>query len=235
MAGLDAVVADNRIIFYWYTVLMTQNTSNTPIINSAIKILLIFIFMFNLAASMYVPIVSIYITGHIPGATLTVLGISLAVYSIVKSVFQVPIAKRLDSIKGEKDDFYIMLTGIFLAIIYSLGFVFIETVTHIYILQVIVGIADACIMAAFYAIFSHHIDKDSQGFEWSLFSVGGLTISAAIGGVIGGYLANEFGFNSVFILSACFNGLAALILLLLFPYVKNFRQPHHYKKLKIGM
>ena len=212
---------------------MTQNI-NPPLINSAIKILLVFIFTFNLAASMYVPIVSIYITGHIAGATLTVLGISLAVYSIVKSIFQVPIAKRLDSLKGERDDFYIMLVGIVLAIVYSLGFMVIKTVTHLYILEVIVGVADACIMAAFYAIFSHHIDKDSQGFEWSLFSVGGLTMSAAIGGVVGGYVANEFGFNSVFILSASFNGLAAVILLLLFPYVKNFRLPQHYKKLKVG-
>lgn len=207
---------------------------NSPVVNSSIKILLMFIFLFNLSASLYVPIIAVYITGHIPYATLTVLGISLAVYSVTKSIFQIPIAKRLDAQKGEKDDFYFMLFGIFLAILYCLGFLVIKTVTHLYIVEVLVGVADACIMASFYAIFSHHIDKDSQGLEWSLFSVGGLTVSAAVGGVIGGYIATEYGFASVFIFAALFNALAMALLLLLFPYVKNFRLPHHYKKLKIG-
>lgn len=203
-------------------------------INSAIKILLLFIFLFNLSASLYVPIIAFYITGHIPFATLTVLGISLAIYSVTKSIFQIPIAKRLDSQKGERDDFYFMLVGIFLAILYCLSFMVITTVTHLYVVEVLVGIADACIMASFYAIFSHHIDKDSQGFEWSLFSVGGMTVSAAIGGVIGGYVATEYGFATVFVFAALFNALAMVLLLLLFPYVKNFRLPSHYKKLKVN-
>ena len=207
---------------------------NKPLVNMAIKTLLIFVFLFNLAAGLYMPIIAIYITEHVIGATLTVLGISIAIYSIVKSIFQIPIAKRLDAKKGERDDFYVLLTGILLAILYSLGFLIIKNVSHLYMLQVLTGISDACIMASFFAIFSHHIDKDSQGFEWSLFSVGGQTLSAAVGGILGGYMSFHYGFSSVFILAASFNIIAALILILLFPYVKNFRLAEDYKQLKIG-
>ena len=115
------------------------------------------------------PIIAIYISENIVGATLMVIGISLAIYSIVKSVFQILIAKKLDSTKDENNDFIFLLLGTFIAIIYSLGFLYIENTTHLYLLQILTGFADACIMASYYAIFSHHIDKDSQGFEWSLF------------------------------------------------------------------
>jgi MFS family permease len=210
-----------------------MQTQNKSVINTAIKTLLIFIFLFNVAAGLYMPIIAIYISENIVGATLMVIGISLAIYSIVKSVFQILIAKKLDSTKDENNDFIFLLLGTFIAIIYSLGFLYIENTTHLYLLQILTGFADACIMASYYAIFSHHIDKDSQGFEWSLFSVIGLTVSAAIGGTIGGYIASNYGFSAIFILAAVFNAVAAVILILLFPYIKNFRHIKYHKNLKI--
>jgi MFS family permease len=206
---------------------------NKPFINKAIKTLLTFVFLFNVAAGLYVPIIAIYITQHVFGATLAVVGISIAIYSISKAIFQIPIARRLDVTKGEQDDFYVLLFGILMAIVYSFGFILINNVWHLYILEIFTGIADACIMAAYYAIFSHHIDKASQGYEWSLFSVGGLTVSASIGGLVGGYIATEYGFSTVFILAGLSNAVAALVLVILFPYVKNFRHAKDYKKLKI--
>lgn len=212
---------------------MTNKIENKSIINKAIKTLLVFVFLFNVAAGLYMPIIAIYITQYVVGSTLAVVGVSVAVYSITKAVFQIPIARRLDKTKNEKADFYVLLFGILMAIIYSLGFILVRDVWHLYVLGIFTGIADACIMSSYYAIFSHHIDKDSQGFEWSLFSVGGLTISASMGGLIGGYIATEFGFSTVFIMSALFNTVAALVLILLFPYVKNFRHMNDYKKLRV--
>lgn len=208
--------------------------SSNPKINKAIKTLLIFIFIFNVSAGLYMPILAIYLNQNILGVTLTAIGTSIAIYSIVKSIFQVAIAKKLDTIKGEKTDFLFLLAGTLIAIAYSLGFLFIQNVNHLYLLQVLTGIADACIMASYYAIFSHHIDKESQGFEWSLFSTVGLTVSAAIGSTIGGYIATRYGFDRVFILAAAFNLIAALMLIVLFPFVKNFRLPKDYKNLEIN-
>lgn len=208
--------------------------SNKLTINKAIQTLLIFIFIFNVAAGLYMPIIAVYLTENIFGVTLTVIGISIAIYSIVKSIFQILIAKKLDTFKGEKTDFIFLLIGVLISILYSLGFLFIKNEIQLYMLQILTGVADACIMASYYAIFSHHIDKESQGFEWSLFSTVGLTISAAIGGTIGGYIATRYGFNYIFILAAIFNFLAAIILISLFPYIKNFRHAKDYKNLKIN-
>ena len=56
-----------------------MKTENKPLINKAIKTLLIFVFLFNVSAGLYMPIIAIYITQHIVGATLAVVGISLAI------------------------------------------------------------------------------------------------------------------------------------------------------------
>ena len=74
-------------------------------INKTIQILLLFLFIINTGASFYMPLIAVFITRHIIGATLATVGISVAVYSITKSLIQVPLAKRLDSQAGEKDDF----------------------------------------------------------------------------------------------------------------------------------
>lgn len=213
---------------------MTNNLENKPIINKAIKTLLTFVFIFNVAAGLYMPIIAVYITQHVFGATLAVVGVSIAIYSIVKAIFQIPIAKRLDSMRTEKGDFYVLLVGILMAIIYSFGFMLVKNVWHLYVLEIFTGIADACIMAAYYAIFSHHIDKDSQGYEWSLFSVGALTISASLGALVGGFIVTQYGFSTIFILAAMLNAIAALMLVILFPYLKNFRHKKDYKKLVIN-
>ncbi len=198
-------------------------------INKTIRILLLFLFLINVGASFYMPLLAVYVTGHILNATLTTVGIAVAICAIVKSVLQINIASWLDSQAGEKSDFFILLFGSILAIIYTFSFLFISEVWHLYVLQILTGIGDACLMASYYAIFSHHIDKNSQGFEWSLLSVGGLTISAAIGGALGGFVADNYGFRTVFILAGILNAVAAFFLITLYPYVKVFRTSEHYK------
>jgi|SRR3989344_919133 len=198
-------------------------------INRTIQLLLLFLFLFNAAATFYMPILAVFITASIANARLSTVGIALAIYAIVKSVFQLPLAKWLDRRPGEKSDFLMLLTGSVLATLYAFGYLFISTVPHLYVLQIMSGIADACIFAAYYAIFSHHIDKESQGFEWSLFSVGGLTVSAAIGALIGGFVAENFGFRVLFISVGIIDAIATLLLILLYPLLKILRAQYHYK------
>ena len=175
------------------------------------------------------PLMAVFITQNIIGATLATVGIAVAIYAVTKSLIQVPLAKRLDSQAGEKDDFFIIFLGGIIGAIYSFGFLFTHQITQLYILEIISGLGDACTMAAYYAIFSHHIDKNSEGFEWSLFSVGGLGLSSALGGVVGGFVSQRFGFPTVFIAAGLLNIVGVFILILLYPYIKILRKSRHYK------
>ena len=193
-------------------------------VNKVIRFLLIFLFVVNMSEGLFGPLLAVFITENIVGASLTTVGFAIAIYSIVKSIIQLPLAKRIDSKIGEKDDFHIMLIGAIIGIIYTFGYLFIKTPLHFYILAAFGGVGGACLMAAYYGIFSHHVDKKSQGFEWSLFSVGGLTISTALGAAIGGVYTDMFGFNTTFITAGILNVIATIILLSLYPYLDGVKK-----------
>src|SRR3989338_7040231 len=78
------------------------------------------------------PIFSVFVVGEVPGATLITVGIGTAIYWIVKSVIQIPVAKFLDRRPGEQDDFYMLLAGLILTGIVAFAFVFVSKPWHLY-------------------------------------------------------------------------------------------------------
>ena len=61
------------------------------------------------------PVFSVFIVQRIAGGTLITVGIAAAIYWILKSVLQIPMAQYLDKTPGEKDDFMTLIGGILLA------------------------------------------------------------------------------------------------------------------------
>lgn len=186
-------------------------------INRIIQLLLIFLFIVNVGEGFFAPMYAVFVTKAVAGASLATVGFSFAILAVVKSLLQVPIARRIDQKKGERDDFFVMLTGSILGMLASFLLVFVEEKWQLYGVAVVSGAASACLMAAYYALFARHADKDSQGFEWSLFSVWGLTVSVAIGGAFGGIIADALGFQSTFLLASAFYLFATLLLIVLYP------------------
>lgn len=193
-------------------------------VNQAIRLLIAFLFIINMSEGLFAPVFAVYVTNSLAGATLKTVGFAVAVFALMKSLVQVPLARWLDRRAGEDDDFYAILLGSFIGIIHSLGLIFITQHWHLYVIAAINGIGSACLMAAYYAVFSHHIDKNSEGFEWSLMSVWGLTLSTALGGAAGGVLADTFGFRITFFLAALFYLAAIGLLIMLYPQLKSFRK-----------
>lgn len=194
-------------------------------VNRAIKILLAFLFSVNTAESLYGPILAIYITKNVAGATLETLGFAVACYAITKSFVQIPLASVLDKTVGEKKGFIAMLLGAAIGMCQTLGYLFVTSPWHFYLLSALGGIGGACLMAAYYGIFSRHVDKEAQGFEWSLFSVGGLTASSALGAAIGGVFAERYGFHETFLVASALYAVAIVILLALYPSLNTKVEP----------
>jgi len=193
-------------------------------ISRSIKILLLFLFIVNLSEGLFSPLFAIFITDFIIGATLKTVGFAMAFYAVTKSIIQVPIARMIDRRKGEKDDFYVMMIGAVLGIIYTFGLIFIKLPWHLYSLAILQGIGGACLMAAYYGIFARHVDKGSEGFEWSLFSVGGLTMSVAIGAAVGGVFTDIFGFTTIFLTAGVLKIIATILLSFLYLCLIKFKK-----------
>jgi len=195
-------------------------------INKIIRVLIISDIFFNAGWGLIGPIFAIYLLNNIEGGSAQVAGFSTAVYWIVKSILQVPLAKYLDKNHGERDDFLFMVCGLFLAGLVPFGYLAAYLPVHIYILQVIFAIGMAMTAPAWYAIFTRHIDKGREAYEWSIYSTM-FGFSVGISGAIGGMIAEKIGFEIVYIFVGIFNIISSLLLLLI---EKDITTPHRHKR-----
>lgn len=158
------------------------------------------------------PILAIFVVDKIAGATLVTVGILAAIYWIVKSAIQIPIALYLDRNQGEKDDFYAIIIGLLIASLSLFSFMAASKVSHLYLIQLIKAIAFGLYVPAWAAITSRHLDKDKVAFEWAVSSTA-VGLSMGLAGLISGWLAS-YGFNLVFLFGGFLSLASALILLL---------------------
>ena len=138
------------------------------------------------------PVFSVFIVEKIPGATLVTVGIAAAIYWILKSLIQLPLANFLDRTVGEKDDFYSLIFGLIIASLTAFSYTFVQTIGALYFVESLHAVGLALYFVGWQAIFSRHLDKDRVSFDWALDSTA-IGISAGISGLIGGVVASWFG------------------------------------------
>jgi len=188
-------------------------------LNPVISVIITSDFLLTTAASMLSPIFALFVVGQIQGGTARTVGLAIAVYWIVKSLLQLPIARYLDRNHGEIDDYYSLLFGTMLGAVAMGGYFFAHEVWHVFALQGLSGIADALLVPPFYAVFTRHLDKGREGFEWSFRSSLSYGGGAALGGILGGFLLAAVGFRYVFVIAATVYASSALVLMFLKPFV----------------
>jgi len=183
-------------------------------INRIVKYLIISDLIFWSSWGLITPIFAVFIIDRIEGGSVFVIGISAAVYWILRSFLRIPIGIFLDTCPGEKDDYLFLVTGLFIAALVPFGFVFAFLPIHIYILQAIFAIGMAMTSSGWAAIFTRHIDKGRESTQWGIdaTSVG---LGIGIFGAIGGWAVTKFGFNPVFIVVGIFGLVGASFLLFL--------------------
>lgn len=195
-------------------------------INKVVKFLIYSDFMLSSGFGLVSPIFAIFLVGRVQGGDVRVAGTAAAIYWIIKSLLQIPLGKYLDKNHGEKDDFYFMIVGVIASSSVPLGYIFSSLPWHIYLLQVILAFGMAMNVPAWSAIFTRHIDKGKEAFEWSLESTL-YGIGAGVTGALGGFLASKFGFNAVFIGAAALIFIAGTLLILISRHMfsKNIKVP----------
>jgi MFS family permease len=158
------------------------------------------------------PVFSVFIIEKVAAATLLTVGLAAAIYWILKSILQIPIANYLDKTDGEKDDFMALIGGLLLAGISAMAFTWVTTIWELYIVLAVHALAFALYGASWPTIFSRHLDKGRFSFDWSLDSVA-VGVAAGITGFLGGLVAEVWGYSSVFIAAAILSFIAAFVLM----------------------
>ena len=170
------------------------------LINRMIRTLVTSDFLLISGFAVFGPVFAIFITQKIEGGTLAIIGFTAAVFQIVKSSVQIPIANYLDKNHGEKDDFYSLIIGSFLVALVPFLYLFAQKPIHLYIINGIYGLGAAFAIPPWNAIFTRHIDKMHESTDWAVESVS-IGIGAASAAALGGIIAEKFGFEMVFIVA----------------------------------
>lgn len=166
------------------------------------------------------PIFAVYITGQIKNAGIEAVGLATTIYFLLKSGLQIPLANIMDKIKGEKDDFQMMVAGMIIMGIVPLLYIFIRTVPQLFLVQALYGIGGALSYPSWLGLFTRHIDKNKEGWEWSLYYTT-IDLSGAAAAAVGGYLAKYLGFQYLFL---TISALVFIGILLSFKIRKNLRR-----------
>lgn len=143
------------------------------------------------------PIFAIFATKQIEGGSVELVGLAIAVYWVFRASLQIPFAKFIDAHAGEMDDFLVMATGSFLMSLMPFAYIFANTAAHVVIIQGLTGFASAMVSPGWLAIFTRHIDKNSEAQSWGIYNalVG---YAVALAGALSGFLANKFGFQTLY-------------------------------------
>ena len=188
-------------------------------LNQVILIIIFAQFIFTVAANLNVPFFAIFVLEDI-GAAATAVGFSIAIYWAVKSVLQLPIARWIDKNHGEIDDYYSLLIGLTITTGGIFLFYFAGKTWHIFAIQALIAVGDAFAVPPLFAIFTRHIDHDSEGFEWALQSSFSTGAGAAIGGVLSGILVGLVGIRPLYLVNGTLMLVGLVILVFLQPYIR---------------
>jgi predicted MFS family arabinose efflux permease len=195
-------------------------------LNRVIKILITSDFLLQSGWGLIGSIFAIFLVRDIQGGTIAMVGFISTIYWISKSILQPFIAKYLDRDHSEKDDFIFLVVGMYVANLVPLGYVFSTQPWHIYILELIRGIAMACVIPTWSAIFTRHIDKGREAFSWSMESTS-IGLATGLTAYLGSLIATFFGFKFVFVLVSLFGTLSSSALLMIKKdiFIKNRFSP----------
>jgi len=187
-------------------------------------------FFFFSALGFVAPIFAVFLTEKLRDGSIEVAGFAVAIYWITKSIFEIPIAKFLDKKRGERDDLLFLVAGYFIVGLIHFGYTQATLSWHIYILEAIYAIAMAIAMPGWSAIFTRHIDKGREGFEWSVEHVT-YSIGTGITGALSGIFVSKYGFNAVFVIAGVVAIIGSLIPLFVYRNV-NVSGDHHVRFIK---
>lgn len=207
-------------------------------INKVIKTLIFSDFVLNSGWGLIGPVFAIFLVQNIASANATegakIVGFASLTYWVVKSFLQIPIGKYLDKNHGERDDLWFMIIGTFLTGFVPLGYLVSSLPWHIYALQILQALGMAMTIPSWNAVFTRHIDKGQEAFEWGTTSTS-LGFATGLAGAAGGILVGIFGFKILFILVGVLTIISALLLSLIhkelspkdnfFPHIPIFKPP----------
>jgi DHA1 family quinolone resistance protein-like MFS transporter len=147
------------------------------------------------------PIIAIYIDGNVQGGSIFAAGLASTIFFVTKSVIQLPFSRYVDT---HDNKIKWLLVGSLLIALVPFIYIAAPNIYFIYLAQLVYGIGSGLAYPTWLGLWSTHLDKKHESFEWSLYSttIGiGTAASASIGAALSDFMGFRFTFIVVGIMS----------------------------------
>ena len=191
--------------------------------NTFIRALIVSDFLLYFSYGLLTPIFAVFITEQIVGANIETVGTAVAIYWIVRSLTTIPLARWMDKHDGEKDEFLFMFWGAHLMSLTLMSLVFATLPWHVYLIQVLFGVFNSMAIPGWRILFTNHLDRGKTGFEWGVWDVA-VALGTGVSAYIGSYIADIFGFNTLFIIVGSIGILGSFLLIPIYRHTHTMRQ-----------
>ena len=163
--------------------------------NRTIKLLMLSDILILTGFGLTAPIIAIFIKDNVIGGTILTAGLASTLYLITKSSIQLPFSRYVDK---HDDKVKWLIVGTFLISLVPWLYIFANHIYYIYAAEILHGIGSGLAYPTWLGLWSTHLDKKQESFEWSLYSTG-ISIGTATTAVVGAAMA-EFGSAILFLL-----------------------------------
>ncbi|MBU4351716.1 MAG: MFS transporter [Nanoarchaeota archaeon] len=152
------------------------------------------------------PILAIFIKENLIGGTIFAAGLASTLFLLTKCSIQLPFSRYVD--KHDDKQKWLLLGTLFIAMVPFI-YIFAQDIKMIYLAQILHGIGSGLAFPTWLGLWSTHLDKKKESFEWSLYSTLtglGTAATAAIGAALAGFVGFKITFFIVGIMSlmGCF-------------------------------
>ncbi|MCK9577947.1 MFS transporter [bacterium] len=172
--------------------------------NKQIKILLMTNGTILAATAMLGPIYALFVE-KIGGSILDT-SYAFCTYAFAAAVTTLISGRYVDKLKENE---LVLVCGYLIIGMAFFGYLFVNSIWGLLIVQVLIGFGEAIYAPAFDALYSKHLDGRQAGREWGAWeSIYYFMIS--FGAITGGFLVVTFGFSTMFIIMGCLCFLSAL-------------------------
>lgn len=179
-------------------------------INPVIKMIIMSDIFFWSAWYTVLPILSIFIVQEVPGASVETAAFGFSFYLLARVAASIVGSKFCAHARDSRKVFMIIYAILILNIAYVL-MAFTRSIFSIYMFYTIIGMGIGLASPIRSALFSTHLDKNKETFEWALLdSV--ILIGIAICSIVSGVIIRDYGYTTLFLLATFFNFLS------IFPY-----------------
>ncbi len=98
----------------------------------------------------------------------------------------------------------LIIAGYALSSVGILSYLFVHSQFTLIITQVLLGLSEAILVPSYDAVYSHYLDKDSGASEWGDWEAMRYVVTA-LAALLGGFIADAFGFRTLFVVMFLFS------------------------------